>query len=58
MPRYVVNYFTETQYNLVIEADSYEDACVHWMDPAYWDSDPEPVGEDMMDTDVIIEEMP
>ena len=57
MPRYIVNYFTETQYNLVIEADSYEEACVHWMDPAYWDSDPEPIGEDMMDTDVIIEEM-
>ncbi len=57
MPRYAVNYFTETQYNLVIEADSYEEACVHWMDPAYWDSDPEPIGEDMMDIDVHIEEM-
>lgn len=57
MPRYVVNYFTETQYNLVIEADSYEDACIHWMDSAYWDGDPQPIGEDMMDTDVYIEEM-
>jgi len=27
------------------------------MDPAYWDSDPEPIGEDMMDIDVHIEEM-
>lgn len=57
MPQYAVNYFTESQWVVIIEADSYEDACVHWSDPAYWDSEPECVSEDMMDTDVIIEEM-
>lgn len=57
MPKYAVNYFTENQWVVIVDADSYEDACVHWMDSAYWDSEPECIGEDMMDTDVIIEEM-
>jgi len=57
MPTYAVNYFTENQWVVIIEADSYEDACVHWMDPAYHLFQPECISEDMMDTDVMIEEM-
>ena len=57
MPKYAVNYFTENQWVVIVDADSYEDACVHWMDSAYWDGEPECIGEDMTDTDVHIEEM-
>jgi hypothetical protein len=57
MPLYDVYYYCETQYMVRIEADSYEEACVHWPDPAYWVwNDAEVLSQDMIDTDVTIEE--
>ena len=56
MPKYAVNYFTESQWIVIVEADSYADALQNWSDAAYWDSEPECIGEDMMDGDVYIEE--
>lgn len=57
MPKYTVNYIVEAQYVVIVEADSYEEAAWHWHDPAYWDSEPECVSEDLMDTDVYVEEI-
>jgi hypothetical protein len=57
MAKYAVNYCVEAQYTVIVDADSYEEAEERWFDPAYWDSEPECVGEDLTDTDVYIEEI-
>ena len=57
MPQYSVRYFTEVEWEVIVNADSYEDAAVHWCDSAYWDSEPEALNEDMGHADVYIEEM-
>ena len=57
MPKYSVNYFTESAWVVIVEADSYEEALQHWFDTAYWDREPECISEDMSDRDVYIEEM-
>jgi hypothetical protein len=57
MPKYSVQYFTESAWVVIVEADCYEDALQNWFDTAYWDREPECISEDMSDRDVYIEEM-
>ena len=57
MPRFAVYYTTEVEWCVIVEADDESHARDVWMDPAYWDSEPEAIHEDMMDTNVSVEEL-
>lgn len=57
MPKFAVYYTTEVEWCVIVEADDESHARDVWMDPAFWDSEPEAIHEDMMDTNVSVEEL-
>ena len=57
MPKFAVYYATEVEWCVIVDADDESHAREVWMDSAYWDSEPEAIHEDMMDTTVSVEEL-
>lgn len=57
MPKFEVYYSTECEYVVIVDAEDATEASRVWMDSAYWVSEPEQVSEDMMSTNVYIEEV-
>lgn len=57
MPKYEVYYATEREYMIIVNAESEDEARECWADEAYWESDPECVREDMIDTNVDVVEI-
>lgn len=57
MALFDVYYTTEVEWVVRVEAESEDEAREHWFDTAWWLDEPEAVREDMMDTEVSIEEI-
>lgn len=57
MPEYEVHYFTESEWVVIVDADSMSEAAERWRDPAYHTSEPECVNEEIVDGDAYIEEI-
>lgn len=57
MPKFEVYYCTETEWCVIVEAEDADHAAEVWWNEAFWDSEPEAVREDMMDTNVYVTEV-
>lgn len=57
MPEFAVYYATENEWCVIVDADDEDHARKVWWDSAYWSREPECVCEDMIDTNVNVEEV-